>query len=289
MKGLRTDLALAGRRFHAWWEGYAFDASAERSRLARAHGLDVATDLFTDVKPEDEIAQGIWGAGRLEPGGPAWTMRFARELGAPLKARIVVLGAGAGGPLRDLKSATRWRVSGFTRYAGAARGVDLKSYEKVMSRINRAAAQGALSFFELHRDPDPRAFAFFAGELVSPGAPVSFIDFTAARKGRGLKACFAAPWTGAPKPSGDYAAMLEDAGLRVADVEDETRAFMPLVTNGWGNWKSAYEEASKIQDAGRRAARLRVLSRYAHLWAERLDALKAGQLQVTRFRTRRVE
>jgi hypothetical protein len=32
---------------------------------------------------------------------------------------------------------------------------------------------------------------------------------------------------------------------------------------------------------------LRYFSDYAHLWAERLDALKAGHLQVTRFQARK--
>ena len=146
MKGLQTDFAMVGRRFHAWWEGYAFDGVAERNRLARAHGLS-ASSTSVSYRPADEIAQCIWGAGRLEPGDAVWTMRFARELGVALKAKIVILGAGAGGPLRDLKTATRWKVSGLSRYLGEARGVDLKPYEQVMSRINRASAAGGLCFF----------------------------------------------------------------------------------------------------------------------------------------------
>ncbi|MEL7492036.1 MAG: hypothetical protein AAGJ73_15080 [Pseudomonadota bacterium] len=286
MKGLQTDIALAGRRFHAWWEGYAFDGPAERNRLARAHGLS-ASGASATYRPEDEIAQCIWGAGRLEPGGPVWTMRFARELGVSLRARVVVLGAGAGGPLRDLKTATRWKVSGFSRYLGTARGVDLKSYEQVMSRINKAAADGGISLFELHRDPDPRAFAAFAAELIAPGAPMIFVDFTVARKGRGLKSCFTSPWGGSPKPANDVTALLNEAGFRVVDTSDETRAFLPLIAQGWASWRTAYEEARTIKNVAERVAHLQVLSQYAHLWAERLDALKAGQLQVTRFQTRR--
>ncbi|MEL7488485.1 MAG: hypothetical protein AAGJ87_14865 [Pseudomonadota bacterium] len=286
MQGLRTNVALTGRRFHAWWEGYAFDAAVERNRLARAHGFS-ATRGNEGVRAEDEIAQAIWGAGRLEPGDPLWSMRCARTLSVPLRSRVVVLGAGAGGPLRDLKSATKWRLSGLSRYRGPARGVDLKSYDQVMSRMNKAAAHGAISLFELHRDPDPQAFVMFASELIAPGAPATFIDFTMARKTGRLKSCFSAPWSGAPRQAGDYEAMLKKAGYAVHDVSDDTRAFLPLISAGWANWQSAYNEALAVQDAELRGVFLQTLARYAHLWAERRDALKAGQLLVTRFQAQK--
>ena len=279
-------MALAGRRLHAWWEGYAFDATMERSRLARAHGINTALGQ-NNYRAEDDIAQSIWGPGRLGPGSSIWTMRFARSLSIPVRAPIVVLGAGAGGVLRDLKTATRWKVSGFSSFAGDARGVDLNSYDQVMRRVNKAAAQAGLCFFELHRDPDPKAFVEFSAELVRTGAPMTFVDFTAARKGRGLKSCFAAPWTGAPKLSGDVASVIESGGFRIVDTSDESHVFTPLIAKGWANWKNAYSEASSITDPVIRAEYLLALSRYAHLWAERLDALRAGQLQVTRFQTRR--
>ena len=283
---MRTNFALTGRWFHAWWEGYAFDAVVERNRLARAHGFSAAS-RNDDLRAEDEVSQAIWGAGRLEPGDPLWSMRCARTISVPMRARIVVLGAGAGGVLRDLKSATRWRVSGLSRYQGKARGVDLKPYDQVMSRMNRAAADGALSFFELHRDPDPQAFVMFATELVAPGAPITFIDFTMARKAARLKSCFSTPWSGAPKQAAEYEAIFKSAGYAVHDVVDDTRAFFPLIARGWSNWKAAYNEAHAIQDSELRGLFLQTLSRYAHLWAERLDALKAGQLMVTRFQTQK--
>ena len=214
-------------------------------------------------------------------------MRFARGLSIPVRAPIVVLGAEAGGILRDLKTSTRWKVSGFSSYTGNARGVDLNSYEQVMSRINKASAKAGLCMFELYKDPDPKAFVGFAAELVGTGAPMTFVDFTAARKGRGLKSCFATPWTGVPKLSSEVASIIESADFRIVDTSDESHVFAPLIAQGWARWKNAYNEASSITDLAIRAEYLQTLSRYAHLWAERLDALRAGQLQVTRFQTRR--
>ncbi|MEO0879877.1 MAG: hypothetical protein AAFY22_09195 [Pseudomonadota bacterium] len=279
-------MALAGRQFHAWWEGYEFDAAAERARLARSFGFS-ASGRDAGYVAEDEIAQAIWGAGRLEPGDALWTMRFARTLGADARARVVVLGAGAGGPLRDLETATRWKISGLSRYAGKARGVDLKHYDQVMTRINRARAEAGLCFFELHRDPDPRSFAAFAAELVAAGGPFTFVDFTLARKNARLKSCFAAPWQGTPRPVADMEKALDSGGFRVVETTDETRSFLPYIMAGWSHWRAAFDEARSMQDARARLEHLTALNRYAHLWAERLDAIRAGQLRVVRFQTRR--
>lgn len=288
MKGLQSNLALAGRQFHAWWEGYEFDAASERARLARSFGFSAAGREAGYVA-EDEIAQAIWGAGRLDPGDALWTMRFARTLGASLRARVVVLGAGAGGPLRDLGVATRWKVSGLSRYTGRARGVDIKHYDQVMTRLNRAHADAGLCFFELHRDPDPKSFASFAAELVSAGAPFTFVDFTLARKNIRLRSCFSAPWTGTPRMADDLEKALESGGFRVTETTDETRSFLPLISKGWSEWRAAFDEAKAMQDAHARSEHLSALNRYAFLWAERLDAIRAGRLRVTRFQTRRRE
>ncbi len=276
-------LALAGRRFNAWWEGFAFDENAERARLLRER---TESQPATRLALHQEVSQSIWGEGRFDPGDAAWTMRHARTLGADLKASVVMLGAGAGGPMRDLKNGTRWKLTGYSRINARIKALDVSPYETALSRINRAAADAGLCFFELHRDADPAMIAMFAAELVKPNAPFVFVDFTVARKGARLKACFAGPWDGAPRQSDQVSDMLERAGFRVADANDETRAFLPLITRGWARWRSAYTRALRLP-AGERVDYMRALGAYAHLWAERFDAIKTGQLQVTRFQARR--
>ncbi len=279
----RKRLEFESRRFNAWWEGYAFDADAERAALAS----QTARDIAPDGAYEHDIAKSIWGEGRLDPGDPAWTMRHARTLGVALKAEIVVLGAGAGAPVKDLKVGTRWRLSGYSRIPSKLKGLDVVPYEAALSRINRASADGGICFFELHRDHDPAMIALFAAELVKPNAPVAFVDFTVARRGARLKSCFAEPWGGSPRQTDQFAELLEKSFFRIVDTADETRAFLPLIARGWAHWKAAYSRALEFQDKRARAEYLNLLARYAHLWAERFDAIKAGQLQVTRILTRR--
>jgi hypothetical protein len=278
----RDRLTLASRRFNAWWEGYGFNADEERAALAATVRAQAP-----EIPAQDLVASAIWGDGRLDPGDASWTMRHARTLGVGLRARVAVLGAGVAGSLRDLKTGTQWRVSGYSRSPEQAKGLRIFPYETAMSRIARGAAEGGLCFFELHRDPDPAMIALFAAELVKPAAPFCFVDFAAARRGARLKSCFEAPWTGSLRTADQLAEILDHAGFRVADMTDETRAFLPLITRGWSKWKSAYAKAGAVPGAAGRAAHVAMLGRYAHLWAERFDALKAGQLQVIRFQARR--
>lgn len=281
---LPSRIALAGRRFNAWWEGYDFNEAAERANILSGRTIAKEPPRFA---VHDDIPQGIWGDGRFDPGDAAWTMRHARTLGADLKAAVVVLGAGAGGPIRDLRNGTRWKLTGYARIPARIKALDVSPYEVALKRINRAAADAGLCFFELHRDADPAMIAMFAAELVRPNAAFVFVDFTMARKGARLKSCFADPWDGAPRPADQVADMLDKSGFRVGDRNDETRAFLPLITRGWARWRAAYARAQDLPKSGQRADYLRALGAYAHLWAERFDAMKAGQLQVTRFQTRR--
>ncbi|MEZ5922208.1 MAG: hypothetical protein R3C60_12780 [Parvularculaceae bacterium] len=279
----RAELALAARRFNAWWEGYAFDPKSERAALVE----EIQSETLGLRSPEIDVAMSIWGEGRLDPGDPAWTMRHARSLGAPLKSDVVILGAAAGAPMRDLKNGTRWKLSGYSRLNEKVKGLDLLPYEAALSRINRASADAGLCFFELHRDADPAMIALFAAELVKPNAPFAFADFAAARKGARLRSCFAEPWGGSVKHADQLGELIENSGFRVVDIVDETRAFLPLVSRGWSRWRSAYMRAKQFRDPRQRAHYAATLSRYAHLWAERFDAIKAGQLQVVRIQARK--
>lgn len=278
--GLQARLAYAKRKFHAWWEGYAFDEAAERAAvMARFPNAVGASGRAVN----DIVAEAIWGEGRLSPGSPAWTMRFARLLSLPVRANVLVFGAEAGSALADLKHGTRWKVSGFTRCENI-RQHDLRSYDAALKQLHTASAAGALSFFELCKESDPLAFARFTSELLLPGAKAVFVDYTVARRGARLRSCFPAPQDGAPRTQTDYQNALTEAGFSVLDAANETSAFMPLVTQGWAGWRHAFAGISNIENIKMRADLMRALSAHAQLWAERYDALKSGQLQVIRYR-----
>jgi len=282
LPGLQARMAFAGRKFHAWWEGYAFDPARERAALAAKFSSSSAAS----GRHDEIIAQAIWGEGRLDPGSPAWTMRFARILSLPIKANVIVFGAGAGASLNDLRHGTKWKVSGLTRAAGYS-GHDMRSYDEALQKLQRASAAGALSFFEMSSDADPAAFSRLAAELLLPGAKLVFVDFAVARKGARLRSCFPTYMKGAPRTVDEYERALSGAGFSVNGTLDETATYLPLITQGWSGWRRAYDSISQVEDMKQGARLMRALAAYAHLWAERFDALKSGQLRVMRIQATR--
>ena len=139
---------------------------------------------------EEIVAEAIWGDGRMEPGAPAWTMRHARLLSLPIRANVIIFGAGAGAPVTDIKNGTRWKVTGLTRATIMRNQNDLRSYETALKHVSGSGAAGALSFFELRRDPDPAGFARLAAEYLRPGAKTVFVDYVVARQGRAVARLF---------------------------------------------------------------------------------------------------
>jgi hypothetical protein len=279
-KVLAAETALALRRFNAWWEGYAFDAAAEKA--------DIESRAKRALPPDLEIPPLIWGVGRVEPGDPSWSMRHARALGLGPKSRVTVFGAGAGAPLLDLKAGARWTVRGLGRVAYAARGLNLGTYDEAMAPSDPQAADGAIVFFELHRDGDPAAFARYAAEFLKPGAPAAFVDFALTRAEPRMRSGFDSRLPGAPRLAADYARILKDSGFGVGDVVDETRLFLPLIARGFAGWRRAYEAARAQADRCARAEAVRYLGDYAAVWADRFESLKSGALQVVRISARRL-
>ncbi len=282
LPGTGARLALASRRFYAWWEGYAFDEAAERAALQARLPIGGASG-----RPAREIvAEAIWGAGRLEPGSPTYTMRYARMLGLPVKSSVVIFGAGAGGPLRDLDHGTRWKAKGFTQSSSAV-AKNLTPYGEAMGRINKSCADGAISFFQLNGDTNPVVFAEFAAELLDVGAKAVFADFAVVRKGARLPKCFSAGAGTMPKTESEYREILRAAGFVVEEAGDDTPAFLPIIAEAWSNWRRIYDAIGNIDDADLRAEMLRAMAEHARLWAERYEALKSGQLRILFMRCAR--
>ncbi|GEM_PF-2187985 len=283
LPGLKAKLAFAGRKFNAWWEGYAFDENAERAALQAKFP---AAERGSRRPVEEIVGEAIWGEGRLEPGSPAWTMRFARMLSLPVRANVVIFGAGAGAPLSDLKHGTRWKAFGFTHAKNISQG-NLRSYDMAMRSTDKSGCAGALSLFELHRDANPSAFAGFASNLLLPGAKAVFVDYATVRKGVRLRSCFPSVHHGAPKTDAEYRAALAGAGFTLEETLDETASFMALIAKGWAGWRQAYTAISQVENGKLRAEMMRAMAANAALWAERFEAMKSGQVRVLCFRATR--
>ena len=280
---LRAKLIYERRRFFAWWEGYAFDDEVERAALLARFGGD---DALTARSKEHIVAEAIWGAGRLEPGSPAWTMRLARMLEIPLRARALVFGAEAGAPVNDLVHGTRWKTTGLTRVSWA-NSAKLRTYATAMERIRRNEADGALCLFELHRETNPKPLIELTHNLVRPGGAIVFADYTSARKGARLRACFPDQPSSVLRTETELFSLIAGAGLLRDECFNDTSTYLPLIAAGWASWRRTYNLIADVKDVALRQELMRALSDHAALWAERYEALRAGMLRVTVIRARK--
>lgn len=282
LPGIQPKLAYASRRFHAWWEGYAFDPVIER-RAIMLHRVKSGRHLTTLADQADLVAEAIWGHNRLEPGTPAWTLHLARSLMIDTRAKVAVFGAGRGGPLQDLKAGTRWNIQGYGRRASSEGRLAVNEYGRIRQKINKPTMGGGMIIFEGHREPDATALYKLMFEMLVPGAKAVIVDFTVPRREVRLKSAFTAPWQGSPRPAHEVSTALTEAGFTLTGEIDETAIYLPLIAHGWAGWRSAWQILNAIEDNRQRAALLNLMSTHANIWAERYEALQAGYLQVTRF------
>ncbi len=286
-RNLLEDLTIAGRRFNAWWEGYAFDADEVRREIREVAALRQWRKMI-GMAPDIVVANLLWGPGRCDPGDPAWAIRHARTLGLPLKARVAIFGAGQGGPIQDLKTSVKWRMTGFARQALPTSLAGIDTYSQAATRMKQGAFDGALCFFDLHRETDPKRLLALMSAGLKPNAPVAFIDFAAGRTSTRMRSCFEEPLNGTARGVDQLASMIEGAGFRVSETDDESRVFRQLLTRGFAGWRVAFDMAASLPTARARAEHMNALSRTAHIWAERHDALRSGHLQVVRIIARKL-
>ena len=144
-----------------------------------------------------------------------------------------------------------------------------------------------MCFFDLHREGDPKKLLTFISAALKPNAPIAFIDFVSSRTNARLRTGFEEPLSGSVRGMDQIGAMLEQADFRLSETDDETRIFRSLVSRGFARWRDAYQVALMQSASRSRAEFALTLSRIAHCWAERNDAMQAGHLQVIRIIARR--
>lgn len=270
-----------GRRFHAWWEGHGFDPALERRAvLLGSRGVGSLNDVQDQTS---FIGEALWGPGRLGPGSPSWTMLLARTLMIDEKAKVGVFGAERGGVLYDLQSGTNWHVSGYSHYAVSMPQIRLNNYNRMNKRRHKPSLDGAMMLFEMYREPEPKTQLDILAQMLLPGGKAVLVDFTSLRRDVRLKHAFAGHWNGILRHSSDYEALAKQSGLSITNIVDVTPQYLPLISQGWASWRYAWQILSDIPDNRQRLHMLNLITEYASIWAERYDAMRSGQLLVSRL------
>jgi len=277
---MRARLTYAGRRIHAWWEGYDFDVFYERADIA-LHHHELSKKSISEKERADIVAESVWGPGRLAPGSPTWSMHLSRQLKIKDKTEFAIFGAERGAVVHDLKDVTNWKLTGFSHSSVSHNILRVMDYEQGRKQFLKSCFYRGLSLFELHKEKDPGGHLRFIHDVMEPGGRALIIDFSTARKNARLSSAFSGAWEGAPQHIEDYLALMRRVGFEIVSIGDETENFLPLISRGWSGWRQGWDLLQSFHEHRQRALLLNSMRSHAELWAERFEAINASQLLVS--------
>lgn len=314
MSGERSSLARwwdgkaeARAKFHAWWEGYEFQARGQPADAAeispppaiappRPRAKPAGKVIVKEAWPPErvKVAQMVWGDGFSFPGGVDYTVTIAQALKLPREGRGLDIGCGLGGGTRAMAAAFGAIVDGFdlspdlahegqglsiAASLGERAPIDFLDIERDMfkpKRYDAALIRNTLSLMS-----DKAVLLKRVAASLKPGGRLLVVEFCLAREdahGAALDAYRLGEAT-APRLATlpVLASRLKEAGLAVLGVEDHTEFFMRAVLTGWAKIDALVKRGEL--DAKEGAA----LMGEAELWQRRVNALQSGDLRVARI------
>jgi SAM-dependent methyltransferase len=300
--------ADARAKFHAWWEGYEFQA---RGRPAAAPEAAAPPPVLAEPRPRAKptgrvlvreawppervkVAQMVWGDGFSFPGGIDYTVALTQTLSLARDGHGLDIGCGLGGGTRAVACAYGAIVDGYDltpELAHEGHGLSIAA-----SLGDRAP----IDFLDIDRDifkqkhydaalirntlslmSEKALLLKRVAASLKPGGRMLVVEFCLAREdahGAALDAYRAGEAT-APRLATlpVLASRIKEAGLAVLGVEDHTETFMRAVLTGWAKIDALVKRGELNADEGR------ALIGEAELWQRRVSALQSGDLRVARI------
>lgn len=282
-------------RFAAWWHGYEL-AAAPPPSPSRTAQRPTAAASPPAATTRAEALQRIWGEGFVSPGNPEAIIELVKPLRLNPEISLLDLGAGLGGPDREIvKAFGVWttgleaerdfveRGSEQATCAGLANKATLNVFDPETAELPERKYDRVFSKELLHTVTDkPRLVAQIARTLRNKGE-LLFTDYVIGTSAGAVRRV--AEWASGeagprhPVPAEALVDMLKTAGLDVRIAEDVTPAYLRQATLGL-----ARIEASLAAFAGQAPANARsMLARELAVWLRRIELLRDGSLQVHRF------
>jgi hypothetical protein len=247
------------------------------------------------------VADQLWGDGFVFPGGEEEVLRLAVPLGISAASSVLLLGAGAGGPVRALVGGLGAWVSGHEadpvlaavaaeRLPRAGRLVAKRAtvvhWDASAPEFRRRAFHHTLALEALRGSPGrtvPVADLLMAlAGALRPGGHLVLVDVVAAARldvSRPEVAAWARAEWREPDPPTEAAltAALGQLGFDVRVTEDLSARHMRMVVQSWNR---ALGVISEHRPAPLHAA---ALVAEAEVWMRRMRLIHAGQLRVVRW------
>ena len=288
------------RKFSAWWEGDAYEPSAVvevEGVAAVAEGLDEVTSVSESVLAM-AVAQAVWGQGYLDPGSPSYYEDVARPLMLNKDMSAAYIGAGLGGPARDIVRAFDTWITGYEQdegaisegqrqneMAGMAKKVTLNRYDPASPKFPKKKYQAVVASSVLHKLEKLSPFIDSVTLSLKGGGTFLFTDYVIKMDGLSedkLEQLFPVGDQSAYWTHKNYSDAITDAGLALRFQDDLTETYMSLIQGANPLWSKLQSELEG-ESAFLKSAIYGAVGTEQAKWAARLDALKAGELAIYRY------
>ncbi len=295
----KQNLALAGARLRAWWEGAGFDEAAVLAAMeakAANAALQGADDALFDApafEPPSRLAalELIWGAGRVRPAYGVADSFDPAPLRLGADGVLAVLGPGALAPLAAVAAAHPGRIDAFEwreemleslRHGLAAAGLGARV---ALARVDLEAHVFAPATYDALLSIDDFTYCSYPPHLaqqiaksLKPGGRAvieAYVGFKCAELATAFASSFAEPQI---RPHGDLLSFFTDTGLAIEADEDLTEPFLDAA-------RSAFRRLSEQLGAseGLDVLAARELAWEAEAWRMRIRLLTQRRLERRRF------
>lgn len=240
-----------------------------------------------------ELASCLWGEGFSFPGGEQETLRLALPLGLSAASTLLLLGCGAGGPVRAIASQLGPWVNGFEAdadlaaaatalcaHAGLGRRAQIETWDEADPRFAHRSYHHALAF-EPVRGCTPEAVLGALALALRPDGQMALLQ-TVADAPLDPSDPIVRGWSRlAPRdaelPSeATISRVLGRLGFDIRIAEDVSARHARLAVRGWRNAVRAMRgKPSPVEAAA--------LVEAAELWLLRIRLIRAGRLRLVRW------
>ncbi len=292
--GRKPDKGPFWDRFMLWWNGYELAARARKSAAPPSHGVRYEGPNLEWETERLRVAQELWGEGFADPGGAEYILNMIKFFGLDPSMSVLDLGAGLGGSSRTMSEKFGVWVTGLEASeelaeAGMALSVkagmgkkaaishfDQETFEHKPKSIDCVFSKEF--FFTIADKP---AFLNTVESLMKPRGQLLFTDYVLAPSAEKTVAFEKwlefEPATPHAWSVQDYKEALATLHLDIRVAEDITDQFHAMVTRAWAQYIKV------LQNRGVEPEGAPVLVQEVELWARRVQAIEAGNLQVFRF------
>jgi cyclopropane fatty-acyl-phospholipid synthase-like methyltransferase len=290
----KSDRAPFWDRFAAWWNGYELVPKARKATVLSTHDVRYERPTLAWETERLRVVQELWGEGFADPGGAEHILNMAKFFGLDPSMSVLDLGAGLGGASRAMSEKFGVWVSGLEA------NEELAEAGMAMSVMAGMGKKAAISHFDpdtfeykaksidcvfskefFFKIADKPAFLHTLESVMKPRGQLLFTDYVVASSAE--KTVAYEKWLEfEPDPPHiwsiqDYREALATLHLDIRVAEDITDQFHATVTQSWARY------IKELQSRGVAPETTEVLVQEVELWARRVQAIEAGNLQVYRI------